>query len=255
MDAIRVFIGTEPKTTIAEQVLRHSVRTRTAAPVTFTSMDGPDWQVPPGLHQGTGFSLRRWLIPSRCGFAGRAIYLDADQVVFADIAGLWAAPDGGTAPAGTSCWMTYQPDKFRKDPWPQSSVMVIDCAAAEAQWQPEALWAGLREGRVTYPDFMHGTWLAPQPARLADGWNHLNVFRPGETSLLHYTKEDTQPWYNPGHALADLWRRELAAAIKAGCVDRAAYEAALGKWGVKEDWRPTNGLHPIYRKYLTLFPK
>ncbi|MBM4264570.1 MAG: hypothetical protein FJ145_24490 [Deltaproteobacteria bacterium] len=40
----------------------------------------------------TGFSFSRFLIPSLCQYRGKAIYLDADMLVFDDIAKLWDYP-------------------------------------------------------------------------------------------------------------------------------------------------------------------
>lgn len=250
MDPIRVFIGTESKTAIMEQVLRHSILQHTTQPVEFTSMDGPGWEMPGDLPRGTGFSLRRWMIPEKCGFKGRAIYVDADILCLADLRPLWE----WSLPADCSCGMTYQPDKFRKEPWPQSSVMIIDCEAAGKQWNTAVLWGKLRRQAIPYPEFMHGTWLNPQPAQLPTAWNHLNVFQDGITRLLHYTREPDQPPYRPEHPLAHLWKAALRSAIQAGAVNQKDFTSALHRWKVKEDWRPTNGLHPVYAGFLKYFP-
>lgn len=249
-ETIRICIGTEPKTRIPECVLMHSITTRTDHPIEFVSMIGKDWEIPSGLHQGTGFSLRRWLIPSFFNFSGRVIYLDADQIVLADIAELWLKPI--TQPEITSVWLTYQPDKTKPKPWPQTSVMVIDCAAA-TQWQPKVLWELLRNNKIEYQKFMHGRWLDHPPARIGNEWNALNVFETGKTKLLHYTVEPEQPWYNPKHQLSKLWQIELENAIKANTIAKNEFEEALNRWGKKEDWRPTNGLHPFYKQFLGLF--
>lgn len=258
-DAIRIFIGTEPKTEIFRIVLEHSIKTRTQAKVEFTPMIGPEWEVPKDLPAGTGFSLRRWLIPSKCNFQGFAIYMDADQLVHGDVAELWNYPTsipGG----GCSAWMTYQVDKFNSKPWPQSSVMLIDCAKAdsESMWHPEEMFKYLRQPDATrkrYIDFMHATWMNPRPAAIPTEWNNLNVYVKGKTRLLHYTKEPEQPSYNPKHPLADMWRQELVATIKAGMIPKELFVTALANFGKQEDWRKSNGLHPIYKKYLPLFDK
>lgn len=261
-ETIRVFIGTEIKTTVAFRVLAHSIRRRTKHPVEITPMLGHKrWEYSTeGFKQGTGFSLRRWLIPEACDWEGYAIYLDADQIVLGDIADLWRMPFTHPNPSAgePAVWCTYQPDKFRKEPWPQSSVMLISCRAAVQSgfgWRREAMLKHLRKHptREAYANFMHGTWMSPPPARIPTAWNHLNVYKPGETKLLHYTREPDQAWYKPEHPLASLWQKELVSAIKAGELPRAEFTGALAKWNVKEDWRSTNGLHPHYRKYLSLF--
>lgn len=256
---IRVFIGTEPKTYVAQRVLEFSILQRTKMAVEFTPMIGPAWEYPlDGIKVGTGFSLRRWMIPAACQFQGKAIYLDADQLVLGDIDGLWEIDQRIKAPTTNQVWCTYQPDKHSKQPWPQSSVMLINCAAAEAQpqyWTINGILDHLRANphQVAYANFMHATWMNPQPTRIPDEWNHLNVHTKN-TKLLHYTKEPEQPWYKPDHPLAKLWEKELQAALQAGYVTNADLTEALSRWNVKEDWRNTNGLHPYYKRYVAKAP-
>lgn len=254
-DKIRIYVGTEEKTEIFRIVLEHSIKTRTKADVIVTPMIGSGWVIPPDMPAGTGFSLRRWIIASKQG-TGRAIYMDADQLVLGDVRELWSFPD--TMPKeNCTTWCTYQPDKFSKSPWPQSSVMVIDCDAAAGQWgwQEQRMYDYLRgkdRGSKEYVNFMHATWQSPPPVKIPVEWNHLNVLNKN-TKLLHYTKEPEQPHTNPSHRHADIWRQELVATIKAGLIPKKLFEEQLAKWGVREDWRKTNGLHPIYKKYLPLF--
>jgi hypothetical protein len=258
-DVVRIFVGTEPKTHIACKVLEHTIRKHASRPVDITPMIGPAWEYPiADIKVGTGFSLRRWMIPAACNWYGPAIYMDADQIVFGDVAELldlgvelMAARPGG--PAAIAC--TFQPDKYSAVPWSQTSVMVIDCLKAGHQdyWQfriDEVLaWLRKNTGNQNYARLMHAEGIRigePLPVE----WNHLNVYKEGVTKLLHYTKEPEQPWYKPDHALAYLWKKELVETLEAGEVTRADMEAALAEWGKKKDWRPTNGLHPHYRKFL-----
>lgn len=257
MAAIRIFIGSEEKTRVPAAVLEHTVRRHASRPVEVTPMIGPEWEYPiDGIKVGTGFSLRRWMIPAACGFDGYAIYLDADQILFADPCELYdlgreLLSAASSAPV-LAC--TFQPDKYSKTPWPQTSVMVIDCGRAGGPyWQfriaDVLAWLRANPGAQNYANLMHGVGL-PVAAPLPKWWNHLNGHTPGKTKLLHYTKEPEQPWYRPDHPLAHLWKAALVSALKAGAVTRADMEAALARWGVKEDWRGTNGLHPEYRKFL-----
>lgn len=252
-DPIRIFIGTETKTEVFRQVLEHSIRQRTSREVEFTPMIGAGWEYCiDDITVGTGFSLRRWMIPEHCDWKGRAIYLDADQLVLGDIGELWDYP----LPNGAVVGCTYQPDKFRTTPWPQTSVMVIDCEKAKNHWgfHIQQVLTHLRQHKtkIDYADFMHATWLTPQPAVVPIYWNHLNVLNK-DTKLLHYTKEPEQPHFKPDHPFADIWRKELQAAIRAGAVNETTYRFALAQWNVKQDWRQMNGMHPFYKKYLPLF--
>lgn len=251
MSQLRVFIGSEPKTRIFEQVLRHSIRKHIApdCDLTITTMDGPGWEVPAGLHQGTGFSLRRFMIPTKCNFRGVAVYMDADMLVFDDMSKLLDFVSDLNE-SGVAC--TYQVDKYNpKVPAVQSSMMVMNCEACD-DWKLDRLWAMLRGGH-DYPKFMHLDWLRAKPGVLPTDWNRLNDYVPGRTKILHYTSEPNQPTYKPDHPHAKWWHEALRAAILAGAVSKEDFEYGLSMWGVKEDWRSTNGIHPFYRKYLPLF--
>ena len=112
-EPIRIYLGTEPKTLIAQKVLEHSIRRNTKAAVEITPMVGPDWEYPTeGIKVGTGFSLRRWMIPKACNYQGYAIYLDADQLVFGDVAELLAIHRRQPLPGGVTLSCTYQVDKY-----------------------------------------------------------------------------------------------------------------------------------------------
>jgi hypothetical protein len=202
------------------------------------------------------------MIPAYLEWSGKAIYIDADMVVFGDIQELWDKGKATPTQSSPVIWCSFQPDKFRKEPWPQTSAMLIDCEEAKPYWgfRIERILEHLRVSpdRDTYAELMHATWL-DRIQRIGDEWNHLNKFvpqgKPKHTRLIHYTKEDAQPAYRPDHPLAHLWQKELKEAIEAGAISRDDFEFGLSQWGKKEDWRPTNGLHPHYKKYLQYFPK
>lgn len=254
MSEIRIFIGTEPKTEIARKVLEHSIRRHTLSHIECVPMIGPAWEYPTaGIQVGTGFSLRRWLIPEACNWTGYAIYMDADQIVFRAVDDLLEAGIKAML-NGSSAAMTYQPDKYSKKPWPQSSVMVMDCnrAKAHSEWSKRYMleWLRAHPTKQSYADFMHAAWMSPPPGSLPTEWNHLNVYDPAKTCLLHYTKEPEQPWYKPDHPLAYLWVKEFKLAYEAGVITKDEIRAAVSKFNVKEDWRNTNGLHPTYLTYI-----
>lgn len=262
-EPIRIFIGTEPKTAVACKVLEHSIRSNTHADVEVTPMIGPEWEYSiAGIKVGTGFSLRRWMIPAACNWQGKAIYLDADQLVFGDIQQLWLSDQRPTV-NGTSdatIWCTWQTDKYSpSSPVPQTSVMLIDCNKAfeGGGWQIDQVLDLLRSkpDAKTYGDFMHGMWLLPRVARIREEWNHLCKYEEGVTKLLHYTKEPQQPWYDPYGPLASHWQKALEAAVDDGAVTNDDLEKALAKWNRREDHRKMNGMHPFYRKYVKKAPK
>lgn len=93
---IRIFIGCAPNHEDAESqsVVEWSIRKHASEPVDITWMklirdpaspfhgwDTSQWPTP--------FSGFRWAVPELAGFEGRAIYMDSDVMVLADIAELW----------------------------------------------------------------------------------------------------------------------------------------------------------------------
>lgn len=256
-EPLRIFCGTEPKTYIAQKVLEHSIKMHTAQEVVFIPMIGKQWEYPTeGIKVGTGFSLRRWMIPAACNFEGRAVYMDADQLVFGDVSELVAEADRRfqILPTDPAILCTEAFDKYSpKMPVPQTSVMVMDCAALKwfSESKLEYILDFLRKnpGPGPYGDLMHAKWLSGRIGALPNSWNHLNVYN-AQTRLLHYTKEPEQPWYKPDHPLAHHWETALKAAIADGFVTDNDLKEALARWNVKEDWRNTNGLHPHYARYL-----
>jgi len=256
-EKVRIFVGTEPKTEIARKVLECSINRRTNSEVEFIPMIGKEWQYDTtGFQQGTGFSLRRWMIPEYCKWHGRAIYLDSDQLVFSDIWDLWCQPDYNPIP-GCAAWMTYQTSKFsEKVPHPNSSVMVIDCQRAQAlpYFHLDRVVDFLKNNpsKKSYGDLMFPNWMKPGPGKIGVEWNSLNVFTEGKTKLLHYTKEPEQPWYVPDHPFARQWKLEFQIALNLGYITPDEVKDAVSKFGIKEDWRVTNGLHP---EYLAFIPK
>lgn len=203
---IRIFVGCSPAERIPANVLAHSIRrhatpgrevevrflhecTRPLPPITVTD-----------ARPRTNFSYQRFCIPEACGFEGRGIYLDSDQLVFADIAELFDAPmpDGVNVLSACPIGLPHQ----------NSSVMVIDCA--KTPWRIDDLIARINaggSGALTYSQLMRleniGVKWAPAPGD--HQWNCLDTWTP-RTKLLHFTDMGKQPWLNrKPHPLAKLW--------------------------------------------------
>ena len=93
----------------------------------------------------TGFSFCRLTIPERCGYRGRALYLDADMLVFADLAELWQIPFGEQSVLCT--WQSEPPPDWRDNPAFHTgrhyAVMLLDCD--RLPWHIEEIIRGLDE--------------------------------------------------------------------------------------------------------------
>lgn len=248
-EPLRVFVGADESQMVAARVLEFSIRRHATCPVSLTVMkDVPVPRPREGRNRAqTAFTFYRFLIPRLCDRRGRALYLDADMLVFADLAEL------GTLPFGRHVVLcTYQSDvpaHWKHRPFVhlgrQFSVMLLDCARLD--WDVEAIVRGLDAGRYTYAQLVSELCIVP-PDQIAEtippDWNRLESFEAGTTKLLHYTIVATQPWKSTDNPLRDVWMAAYRDALRAGAVDPAD---VLG--GIEE-----GHLHPSLADDLSLSP-
>lgn len=177
----------------------------------------------------TPFSGFRWAIPARCEFAGRAIYMDSDVIVQADIAQLWRHPMGAGKVAIA---------RGDKAAW-RFCVSLWDCDAAAAFVLPlhelkradghQRMTAMVRQHREMIEPFKNGQW------NYCDSEDRTPIEK---ARIVHYTDMSCQPhlkhaiprlmskgqrhWYDgqfrphPRPEVEALFDREYEAAIKAG---------------------------------------
>lgn len=220
---LRIFIGTEESQRVPAQVLEHSIRKHATVPVEVVAMLDLPVPTPRGEanRPRTGFSLYRWMIPELCGFEGRALYLDADMIVFGDVAELAALPFDGRSVLCTA--QREPPDRWRDDPkfrpGPNIAVLLLDCARLD--WDVRGIVAQLDAGELAYRDLVNLGFVPADDVgtTIPVEWNHLERFEPGVTRLVHYTVVSTQPWRVRGNPLEDLWTSSYREAMAAGSVD------------------------------------
>ena len=86
--SLRIFCGFDPRQPIAYNVLQYSIAGNTSRPVSITPLL---LRTLPIKRTGlTEFTYSRYLVPWLCNYEGFALFLDADMVVDADIAELFA---------------------------------------------------------------------------------------------------------------------------------------------------------------------
>ena len=238
VEPMRIFIGTDDSQRVAAHVLEYTIRKHASRPVEFVRLDSVDVPLPkdPRNRPRTGFSFKRFAIPALCGHRGRALYLDADMLVFGDIAALWSVPMGDRAvlctsqPAPPDAWRDHEEFK----PGRQMSVMLLDCG--RLPWDAAEIIRGLDEDRYTYAQLMFDLCVVP-PEQIGDTlppeWNHLERFDPGATKLLHYTVVPTQPWKSDDNPLESLWLVQYAEAVAAGAIAREAVDEDIARGFVK----------------------
>lgn len=217
-----IFVGSDRSQLLAVKVLEHSIKRHTDMTVNVRSMDTVDLPDPKDPRQGkrTGFSFTRFAIPQLMGYQGRAVYLDADMLVFKDFRDLWSIPFDGSKiiiqeelpDAGQPTKKAGAPKSRKK----QCSVMLMDCAALK--WDPLRIIAGL-DGDYTYDELLSEMCILDE-SEIKYGvpfrWNSLEVYEPGVTGLIHYTDMHTQPWVHADNANGYLWLEEVRLMLENG---------------------------------------
>lgn len=214
-EPVRIYVGTDRSQMVGVKVLEYSVKRHTDLEVEIYPMLDLGLPIPtdPRNRQRTGFSFSRFAIPQLAEYKGRAIYTDADMMVFKDIREIWEMPFNGTK---VIC-QEELPDHIAKDAKvsapgvrvKQCSVMVLDCGALD--WDPAKIVNGL-ETEYTYEELMQELCILPEDEvsyTLPLEWNSLEHYEPGKTGLIHYTDMPTQPWVNVENRNGWLFTNEI----------------------------------------------
>lgn len=233
LDHARVFVGTDRSQLLAVKVLEHSIRRHTDMNVTVRAMHDLVLPEPKDIRQGkrTGFSFTRFAIPELVGHSGRAIYLDADMLVFRDFREVYGLPfNGAKVLIQEALPEKVEFDKKRGAPQrrvKQCSVMLLDCDCLG--WDVQKIIDGL-DGQYTYEELMQDLCIL-QPEDVGYSipfhWNSLEAYAPGETGLIHYTDMNTQPWVSLDNRLGYLWFNEVRMMLANGSLDRAELEGEI----------------------------
>ena len=191
----RVYIGYDPRESVAFHVLSHSIQERASAPVAITPLmldqlkgvfDRPRSPV-----QSTDFAFSRFLTPFLAGYDGWAIFTDCDMLLRADIAELWALRDERYAvmvvkhdyvPKDQVKFLGQPQTRYAKKNW--SSVMLFNCARCTALTPSYVATA-------TGLDLHQFKWLGDDDAigALPRRWNHLvgEYDYDPQAALVHFT--------------------------------------------------------------------
>jgi len=193
---IRIFVGTPANNEDLESqaVLEYSLRKHASEPIDLIWMKlskNPEsyWYSDRAKNRGwltqswaTPFSGFRWAIPAFCHFQGRAIYLDVDMIVMADIAELWhtKAQDGKFCVAknrDTFCTTLWFCDRAA------NSLPPVDRIKTKY-----ALYAHLRKAfrEDQIQGFSNGNW------NCLDGESYASIRDP-DIKIVHCTSIPTQP--------------------------------------------------------------
>lgn len=220
---LQIFIGTEPKQYIAQRVLEASIRRWSSVDVAIYVLPG----VATGLGQQTGFSFNRWGVLERIK-TGRAVYLDADIVVRADVRELFelAMP---TPILARRC----DPTRY------YTSVMLFDADRLKDAGIPtfDQLVQQVKEQKLGYLSAMWAmaaSPYAPYMSELPTRWNDMDIIKP-TTAAIHYTGLDRQPWRYSGHRHGAAFHEALGYALREGSISKHELNREIEAGHVRAD--------------------
>jgi len=218
-EAIRVFVAASASEWLAMRVLEFSIRESASLPVEFSALYTFNRPIPvPQAKKNwprTPFSFQRFLIPELCEYQGKAIYLDADMLVFRDMAELWNQPLDFC-----DLQTVYE---ARKGLPSQFSVMLLDCS--RLSWSIDTIISALDSGELEYSSLMHNMCVVKNIGwDIPPEWNSLEHYESEVTALLHYTNMHTQPWVSLANPLGSIWVEYLRRALEAECISKKELE-------------------------------
>lgn len=200
---LSVYIGYDPKESVAFYTLAHSILRRASIPVSVAPVMQSQlkglYTRPRGPTESTEFSLTRFLVPALAGFRGWSIFMDCDMLCRVDIAGLAAEIERQPDKAVLVCQHDYVPrterkflgqvqTKYPRKNW--SSLMVFNnerCRALSPEYVNQA--SGLELHRFA--------WLEDRLiGALELEWNWLVGEYPAnpQARIAHYTLGG--PWFD-----------------------------------------------------------
>ena len=115
---LNIYIGYDPRESVAFYTLAHSILRRASIPVSIAPVMQSQlkgvYTRPRGPTESTEFSLTRFLVPSLSAFKGWAVFMDCDMLCRTDIASLAAEIEKNTDKAVLVCKHDYVPKTERK---------------------------------------------------------------------------------------------------------------------------------------------
>lgn len=218
---IKVFIGSSRSEWLPAKVLEQSIRSRSQHPIEVLRLYETKIQIPSPKKKNctprTPFSFQRFLIPELCNYQGKAIYLDADMLLFSDIAELW-----NISMDGSDVLSVAPADNTQT---PQFSVMLLD--TEKLLWNINDIVNDLDNEKFTYNQLMYEFSVAKKvKPKIPSAWNSLENFSE-DTKLLHYTDMPQQPWVSSYNPLKYLWLKELKEAILSGNITLADIDSEI----------------------------
>ncbi len=215
---IQVFIGYDPRETLAYNVLCHSIQVRASQPVSITpvmlSQLGGIMTRERHPLQSTEFAFSRFLTPYLSDYSGWSIFTDNDMLMLDDVVKLYALRDERYAamvvkhdhvPTEERKFLDQPQTAYQKKNW--SSVILFNnakCRALTPDYVNHASGLELHQFKWLGNDDLIG--------ELPSCWNHLVGYskQRSDAALVHYTLGGPYFEETRNCEYGDEWRAELA---------------------------------------------
>lgn len=219
---IPIYIGFDPRETVAWHVLTHSILARSSVPVSFIPLSlqnlGPlMWRERNPL-QSTDFSFSRFMAPFLSEYKGWSLFMDCDMLVQEDIAKLWALRDDRYAvmcvkhdhdPQESTKFLDAPQTAYQKKNW--SSVMLFNnarCKALTPEYVNSASGLALHQFK----------WLASDDeiGALPSDWNHLVGYQAERAGVSNAHFTIGGPYFHEyvDCEYGDAWRSEQQSMLR-----------------------------------------
>jgi len=215
---LQVYIGYDPRESVAFYTLAHSIFARSSIPLAIVPLMrrhlGRLYTRSRGPTESTEFSLTRFLVPALAGYSGWSIYMDCDMLCRADIAELAAMIDQHRGKAVLVCPHDYVPKTERK------FLNQVQTTYARKNWSSLMLFNNERCKALT-PAYVNSAtglelhrfaWVDDSLiGKLPLEWNWLVSEYPhrADAKIVHFTRGGP---YFPEYRdcdYADEWRKEF----------------------------------------------
>ena len=192
---IKLFLGYDPKETVAFYVMSHSIISRASLPVSICPISlqnlGELMIRERDKLQSTDFSFSRFLAPYLCNFEGWSIFMDCDMLIMDDIAKLWELRDENYAvqvvkhhhqPKESLKFLNAPQTPYQKKNW--SSVILFNnkkCKALTPEYVNSASGLELHQFKWLATDDLIG--------EIPHAWNHLVGYDEPQKNIAnaHFT--------------------------------------------------------------------
>jgi hypothetical protein len=222
---LQIYIGYDPRETVAFYTLAHSILRRSSVPVSIAPLMRSQlsrlYTRPRGPTESTEFSMTRFLVPALSEFKGWSLFMDCDMLCRTDIAEIVGQIERQPDKAVLVCQHDYVPKTERK------FLDQVQTKYPRKNWSSFMLFNNARCRSLT-PEYVNSAsgldlhrfrWTEDAAiGELALEWNWLVAeyeYNPA-AKMAHFTLGG--PWFAEFRDCdyADEWRAELARLQAAG---------------------------------------